>query len=346
MNKYIKTLISYENKEIFELPKLKNDSKIDLIKYKVGIKYRYPLLNKSFEEYRGYNKLFLNYVKNKAPDYFFTILELNRNGIHLSNMYTKITGWYLEESVYEELDDLIIIFYINKNNEAIIDKKINDLYNKFQIKNINVVKKPTFINIYNIALNGVLFITQDPFDLSKKLYIYVYGICKENNSFISYISQFYNTQIKFTKAYKVYYSYFTNNINYFPTLLPSNNLDNSGTIYGYNNFTFIDKTHIEIGELNYEWNWLNMVNLYELPNHKEIYLKKIRYKTYTILLCEEYGCFSINHKYRFIEEAPNELFFIVKEDIFIKNELGIKVLKSNLKFKPLKYREREKYSFL
>jgi hypothetical protein len=366
MNKHIKTLLmdqkdSSKNQKIndylISLPKIKNTNIINLIKYELSITYNYPLLNNENKQTDKYNKLYFTYLKYKCPEYYFTLLELNKHGIHFSNFYNKICGWYFNNEVdSDKLEniDIIIIFYINRCNENTIDKKINELLNKFDIKNINIDKKETFINIYEIKDNGILFLTQDPFDLSKKLYIYVYGICEDTNSFISFSSYYYNSNIKYKKTFITYYKYFTNEIivdNYINTTV--NKLD--GIQYGYNSFCFIDKNinnninnnnNNIINENNYEFKLLNLIELTDLPNNIKIFLKKIKYKDFALLLHEESGCININNLYKFINNSKINNFFIVKENIIIKNESRIKVLSSNILYEPLRIESGEVKDFL
>lgn len=343
MNKYIKSLLYKNNDLLITLPKIKKTNIINLLKYEVTINFNYPLINIEHSISRNYNKLFLIYIKHRAPEYYFLLTDLNKNGIHISNYYTKISGWYFESEKDNIVDDVIIIFYINKNNESIIDKKINELYNKYQIKNIDINKKETFINTYDIINNGILFISQDPFDLSKRLYIYVYGICDELNSFISFTSYYYNTLIKYKKIFITYYKYFSielEGFEYNPQLLDDINKFNYQSKTGYNIFSFIDKSIITPcnirSDINYEFSFLNIIELTDLPNNVKLFLKKIKYKSFTILLYEQGPCININEIYKFINNSKIDNFFIVKENVMLKNELRIKVLSSNILYEPLK----------
>jgi hypothetical protein len=344
MNKYIKTLISKNNEDLIQLQKIKKNNIMNLIKYSVSIKYNYPLLNYEEKSNLNYNKLYFSYIKNKCPEYYFTLLELNKNGIHFSNFYSKIGGWYFncdEETLY----DVVILFYINKCNENIIDKKINELQHKFEINKITIEKKDTYINIYDVKENGILFLTQDPFELSKNLFIYIYGICEETNSYVSLSSYSFNPVMKYKKSFISYYEYFTSKlINYEEPYKKRNNFNL--ITHGYNNFCFIDKSFIEINNLGYEFKLLKIIELTDLPNNVKIFLKKIKYKSFNILLYPEVGCININTIYKFINYSKLNEFFIIKENILIKNEPRIKIISSNIQYDPLKIECGEIKEFL
>jgi hypothetical protein len=165
---------------------------------------------------------------------------------------------------------------------------------------------------------------------------------------------------KYKKSYIILYKYFSNDIIYEPIELDISKFeDMSSKITGYNNFCFIDRTFKKTSDCinknniintniinSYEVNFLNFIDLIDLPNNKKIFLKKIYYKSFIILLYEEGDCININTFYKFINISKLNNFFIIKENVYIKDDCRIKVLSSNLEFEPLRIESGIKKDFL
>ena len=91
---------------------------------------------------------------------------------------------------------------------------------------------------------------------------------------------------------------------------------------------------------------MNIIDLIDLPNNTKICVQKIIYKEYTILLFEDYLCININTYYRFINNTKLHKFYIIKNNIFIKNKERVKIIESNLQYKPLRIESGKVNSFI